>query len=427
MNTRRVVITGMGAVSPGAKGLKAYLDLLQSARSGIQYVAEMEEYGFECRIGGIASFDPEAEDEYFNYHDLNLAAHCIQLACVAGVEAWKDAGMNIPGFRDDDVHWDTGAIIGTGISGIDVIGKNVVRNTDAKRVKRLGGLTVQNAMPSGSSAYLASILALGNQCTANSSACATGTESILEGYYRIKNGLADKMLAGGTDGYSLYCWAGFEGMRVLTRKYNDVPEQASRPMSESARGFVPGSGAGIVFLESLESAQKRGARIYAEVLGGMVNCGGQRNGGTMTFPNYEGVERILAESLNIAGISPVDIDLINGHLTGTKADLGEIKQWKKLIGNDKPFPFINATKSIIGHTLGAAGTLETIATIMQMNHNFVHANLNSEDMLPEIEEIVDLQRNGPTIKNNIDINIAVTAGFGFGDVNSVMVLKKWKE
>ena len=172
-------------------------------------------------------------------------------------------------------------------------------------------------MGSGVSARVSGLLALGNQVTSNSSACSTGAEAVVEGYQRIQAGLAERMLCGGTEGSSHYTWGGFDSMRVLCRKFNDEPEKASRPLSASAAGFVPGSGAGILHLESLESAESRGARIYAEVLGGALNCGGHRSGGSMTAPNPVGVQRCIREAVGAAGIQPHEIDAINGHLTAS--------------------------------------------------------------------------------------------------------------
>ena len=184
-------------------------------------------------------------------------------------------------------------MIGTGVGGLDTVGERLVPMTDAGKVRRLGSTIVEQVMGSGVSARVSGLLALGNQVTTNSSACSTGTEAIIDGANRIRQGLAERMLCGGSEGASHYIWAGFDAMRVLSRRFNDEPERASRPMSASAGGFVPGSGAGVLHLESLESASKRGARIYAEVLGGALNCGGHRGGGSMTAPNPESVRRCI--------------------------------------------------------------------------------------------------------------------------------------
>ena len=179
------------------------------------------------------------------------------------------------------------------------------------------------------------------------------------GAERIRAGLAERMLCGGAEAASHYIWSGFDAMRVLCRNFNDEPEKASRPLSASAGGFIPGSGAGVVMLESLESAQERGAKIYAELLGTAANCGGHRGGGSMTAPNPEGVQRCIRAAVQQAGIQPNEIDLINGHLTATMADVQELQNWSCALElPPEGLPLINSTKSLIGHGLGAAGGLE---------------------------------------------------------------------
>ncbi|UCF89110.1 MAG: beta-ketoacyl-[acyl-carrier-protein] synthase family protein, partial [bacterium] len=195
-------------------------------------------------------------------------------AAIAALDAWQDAGLAVPEAGDDAVDWGSGAILGTGIGGMDTIGAKVIPLTDSGRVRRLGSTAVEQVMASGISARVSGLLALGNQVTTNSSACSTGTEALQLGADRIRTGRAERMLCGGAEGASHYIWAGFDAMRVLCRTMNESPERASRPMSASAAGFVPAAGAGVLLLESLESARERGAKIHAELCGAAVNCGG---------------------------------------------------------------------------------------------------------------------------------------------------------
>jgi 3-oxoacyl-(acyl-carrier-protein) synthase len=297
---------------------------------------------------------------------------------------------------------------------------------DGGRVRRLGSTMVEQVMGSGVSARVSGLLALGNQVTANSSACSTGTEAIIEGAMRIRSGLADRMLCGGTEGSSHYIWAGFDSMRVLCRKHNDEPEKASRPLSASAGGFIPGSGAAVLHLESLESALERGARIYAEVMGGGLNCGGHRNGGSMTAPNPVSVRRCIGQAIDDAGIEPSEIDVINGHLTATGADPNEVAAWvDALEATPETFPVINSTKSMIGHGLGAAGALESVACILMLRGGFAHPSLNCEDVHPQIEayagSIPHEAREMP------DLRTIIKSGFGFGDVNACVIFRRWAE
>ena len=229
------------------------------------------------------------------------------------MDAWKDAGFNID--TNSDLDFNSGTVFGTGTSGIEKF-REAIYKLDEGQVKRLGSTVVVQTMASGISAFLGGILGLGNQVTTNSSACTTGTEAILMGYERIKNGQAKRMLVGSCSDDGPYIWGGFDAMRVMTYKHNELPTKGSRPMSASASGFVPGSGAGALVLESLESALQRKATIYAEVLGGNINSGGQRNGGTMTAPNAQAVQRCIQDAISNSGISADAIDAVSyTHLT----------------------------------------------------------------------------------------------------------------
>jgi 3-oxoacyl-(acyl-carrier-protein) synthase len=281
-------------------------------------------------------------------------------------------------------------------------------------------------MNSGVSAYLGGKLGLGNQVTTNSSACTTGTESILMGYERIKSGHAKRILVGSTSDSGPYIWGGFDAMKVCTFKHNQTPEQGSRPMSVSASGFVPGSGAGALVLEDLETALARGTRIYAEVLGGNVNSGGQRGLGTMTAPNPVAVQKCIQDALKNAKINSNDIDVLNGHLTATSKDSLEIQNWSVALGRGGvDFPYINSLKSMVGHCLSGAGSIESVASVLQLHHGFVFPNINCEDLHPEITSIIDASRIPQQLIKK-DINIIAKASFGFGDVNGCVIFKKYK-
>jgi 3-oxoacyl-(acyl-carrier-protein) synthase len=317
-------------------------------------------------------------------------------------------------------------VLGTGIGGMDTIAEKVVPLTLAKRVRRLGSTAVEQVMASGISARVGGLLGLGNQVTTNSSACSTGTEAIAEGAWRIRNGLAERMLCGGSEGASPYTWSGFDAMRVLTRASNDAPERASRPLSASAAGFVPGAGAAVLVLESLESARARGARIHAELLGAAVNCGGQRGGGSMTAPNPEGVVRCVRAALADASVDASEIDAINGHLTATGADPREVAAWSSALGRaPERFPALTATKSMIGHALGAAGAIEAVACVLMLAKRFLHGNLNCEDLHPEL-----LRYAGSIGHESCEapgLRTLAKASFGFGDVNACLVWRRFEE
>ncbi len=423
---RRVVITGMGVVAPNGHGLAAFERALREGISGIRHIQELETLNFGCQVGGAPQDFEAVRSSYFDREKLLSFNENIGYASVAAVDAWKDAGFEVPEAEDDRVDWETGVIAGSGIGGMDTISRTLVPMVNAGNVRRMGSRVVEQVMNSGTSASIAGLLALGNQVTSNSSACSTGNEAIIMAADRIRSGLATRMLAGGSEGASPYIWAGFDAMRVICRKFNDRPEQASRPMSASASGFVPGAGGAILLLEELESALARGVRIYAEFSGGMVNCGGHRMGGTITAPNPEGVRRCIQGALADAETDAAQIDAINGHLTATYADPVEVKNWSVALGRPpEAFPYINSTKSMIGHCLGAAGAIECVASVLQIYQGFVHPSLNCEDLHPEI---VPFAKSVPqTVIEHPDLKVVAKAGFGFGDVNSCLIFKKWEE
>ena len=423
---RRVVVTGMGVVAPNACGLETYTEALRGGVSGIRHIPLLEELKFACTVGGIPQGIEEMSKAYFRPDELLAMNSSHRFGCIAAIDAWTDAGLERPDPADDRVYWEAGAVIGTGIGGLDTSGEKLIPFVDAGRVRRLGSAMVEQVMGSGVSARVAGLLSLGNQVTANSSACSTGTEAIIEGCQRIRAGLAERMLCGGTEGSSHYAWAGFDSMRVLCRAHNDEPEEASRPMSASAGGFVPGSGAAILHLESLESAQGRGARIYAEILGGTMNCGGHRRGGSMTAPNAEGVQRCIRAAVADAAIDPDEVDAISGHLTATGADAKEVASWAKALERSpEAFPPITSTKSMIGHGLGAAGALESVACVLMLRERFVHPSINCEDLHPEIEKFAASIPH--EVREMPELNTMIKAGFGFGDVNACAIFRRWAD
>ena len=422
---RRVVVTGMGVVAPNGHGLDPFSQALRAGRSGIRHIPEMAELSFGCQVAGVPEGFDGVLPSYLDQEELPSINGNIGYAAVAAVDAWRDAGFSVPEAGDDRVDWETGVIAGSGIGGMDTIARTLVPTVNAKNTRRMGSRIVEQVMGSGTSARIAGLLALGNQVTSNSSACSTGNEAVIEAMARIRSGLATRMLAGSSEGASPYIWAGFDAMRVICRKFNDRPEEASRPMSASAAGFVPGSGGAFLVLEELESALARGARIYAELLGGMVNCGGHRMGGSMTAPNPEGVKRCIRGAVADAAISPLEIDAINGHLTATYADPVEVKNWSDALGRGpENFPWINATKSMIGHCLGAAGAIECVAAVLQLRDGFVHPSVNCGDVHPGIAPFA--ARIPQAAVDLPGLKVIAKAGFGFGDVNSCLIFRKWE-
>lgn len=411
----------MGVVSPNGIGLGAFEEAIRKGESGLRSYKELQELNFRCHVAGKPELTDAVKASYFSRLELKgLKSSGIEYGVVAGMEAWEDAGLPILEKEDRG----SGVIFGTGILGVEKL-HEAFALIDQGRVHRLGSTSVLQTMSSGISAFLGGKLGCGNQVTTNSSACTTGTESIVMGYDRIRHGQANRMLVGSCGESGPYVWGGFDALRISPYNYNENPEEASRPMSESAQGMVPGSGAGAMVLEDLELAQKRGAKIYAEVVGGNVNSGGQRRGGSMTAANSKAVVLCIIGAMRAAGVQAEQIDGINGHLTATRMDVDEIHNWHMALGTKwGDFPFINSLKGMTGHCLSAAGSIESVASVLQIYKGFVFGNRNCEDLHPEIERVIFRDRVPPA---TIDYQpkLVLKASFGFGDVNSVVAFKKF--
>ena len=422
-SNRRVVITGMGVCAPNGIGLESFTKALFDGVSGITFHQRLADLNFGCQIAGEPPLTDELLQNYFTPLQLkDLEATGIMYGMIAGVDAWEDAGLEVT--ASDAVDYDSGIVFGSSLLGADRF-HTAIHLTDEGKVKRLGSTTVIQTMSSGISAYLGGYLGCGNQVTTNSSACTTGAESILMGYDRIRHGQAERMLVGSCNDSGPYIWAGFDAMRVLNKKYNDDPEGGSRPMQADAGGFIPGSGAGALVLESLESALSRNATIYAEVLGGAVNSGGQRVSGSMTAPNSDAVQQCIKKAITQAGIAASEIDAINGHLTATGMCPTEIKNWSIALNRSgADFPYVNSLKGLTGHCLAAAGSIESVASILQLKHDKIFGNKNCEAIHPEILEIVDSSKIPDTTIPH-KVNVLAKASFGFGDVNCCLIFKKY--
>ena len=420
---KRVVITGLGVTAPNGVGVENFETAIRNGKSGIEFHQELRDLNFSCQIGGKPKVSEALKEQYFTPLQLRgLNSSGIVYGVIAGTDAWKDAGLPLEENNEPD--WDTGIIFGTGILGVDKF-REAIHLIDAGKTRRLGSTSVLQTMASGISAYLGGIFGCGNQVTTNSSACTTGTEALLLGFERIRNGQAKRMLVGSCSDHGPYVWGGFDAMRILPGNYNEQPENASRPMSASAAGFVPGSGAGALMLEDLDTALERGAKIYAEVLGGNINSGGQRGGGSMTAANDIAVQRCIKNAVKSSGISPKDIDVINAHLTATTKDSVEINNWIAALELGKEdFPFINSLKGMTGHCLSASGSIELVSSVLQIHNDFIFGNVNCKDLRSKNYKMISATKI-PLATQEKEVNIIAKASFGFGDVNAVAILKKY--
>src|SRR5580698_2449766 len=252
--SRRVVITGLGVVSPNGVGVPAFLSAIRHGTSGIRYNPVYKDLHFNCQVAGTPEFEWDRLKSYVSeitYH--GLQGHALGYGIMAALDAWTDAGNEIGG---REAIWDTGCVFGSSVSECEVV-KKIYNRVDAGEAKKLGSRVIEQMMNSSITAYISGRLGLGNRIISTSAACATGTQAILLGYEYIRQGSAKRMVVGSSEHVDPYIFGAFDSMRILSRKFNSTPEKASRPMSESAGGFVPGSGAGALVLEDLDLALGR--------------------------------------------------------------------------------------------------------------------------------------------------------------------------
>jgi 3-oxoacyl-(acyl-carrier-protein) synthase len=409
----------MGVIAPNGIGLEAFKHALKNGVSGIRFHQHLRDLNLSCQVAGYPTVAASLIESRFTLEQRRNINSVMTYGALAAMECWEDAGFSL---GTEETAWETGTVFGTGLGGTDTLADRLAPLTREGQSRRMGSSVPEQVMCSGVSAFIGGILGLGNRVSTNSSACATGTEAVVECYRHIRSGFAERMIAGSSECDSPYVVSGFDAMRVTARKGNDSPERASRPLSASASGFVPGAGAGALMLESLESAQARGARIYAEIAGAQVNCGGQRNGGSITAGNAEGVRQCIRATVAESGLlADRDIDYINGHLTATGGDAKEIENLLEgLRLPPEKLPWINSTKSMIGHTLGAAGAIECVATVLQLDGGFVHPSLNCDDVHPRIAAIAGSIPHETLEK---PLRAALKTSFGFGDVNACVIFR----
>ncbi len=409
---RRVVITGMGAVSPLGTGLEKYWDGLINGKSGVRKLDWVPE-NINSRIGAEPNdFNPE---EFIDKKESRRMDKFLQYGLVAGIMAYKDSGLENSEYDKDRV----GATVGSGIGGLQIFQDNHQMYLDRGKVSPFFIPLLITNMISG---RIAIEYGFRGPNFSISSACATSNHSIGVANDFIRLDKADVMFAGGSEAALTYLGIqGFAIMKAISTR-NDEPEKASRPFDVDRDGFVVGSGAGVIVLEELEHAKRRGARIYAELIG----VGMSDDAYNMVAPNPDGAAAALSikRCIEDAGINPEEVDYINAHGTSTPlGDIAEIKAIKASLGEKVAKKvLVSSTKSMIGHCLGAAGGLEIIATILGMQHGYVLPTMNLDNQDPQID--LDCV---PKIPRKADINIAISNSFGFGGHNSTIAIKKFME
>jgi 3-oxoacyl-[acyl-carrier-protein] synthase-1 len=403
---KRVVVTGMGIVSCLGNDQTAVLDALRSGRSGIKFQEAYKEMGFRSHVAGSIDIDlSEAIDRKV----LRFMGDAAAYAYISMQQAIADAGLS----EDQVSNERTGIIMGSGGAS----SKNLVEASDLLRekgLKRVGPYRVTQTMGSTTSACLATPFKIKGVNYSISSACATSAHCIGSAMEQIQLGKQDIVFAGGgeEEHWSLTCL--FDAMGALSTKYNETPEKASRAYDAARDGFVIAGGGGCLVIEELEHAKARGAKIYGELVG----YGATSDGYDMVAPSGEGAIRCMQQAL---ATTHGDIDYINSHGTSTPVgDLAELKAIKATF-NDK-IPAISSTKSLTGHSLGATGVQEAIYSLLMMNHNFICASANVDQLDDEAVGMpIVLKR-----QDNVTLNRVLSNSFGFGGTNACLVFQRYE-
>ena len=410
---KRVVVTGMGVISPLGNDLDTFWNNLKEGNIGIGPLTRFDSTGYKVKLAAQAQdFDPK------NYMDAKTARRMelfSQYAVAAAFMAVQDAGLSME--KEDAAR--VGVSVGSGIGSLQAVEREYVRLVE-KGPGRVNPLFVPLMISNMAAGNVAIALGAKGKCTNVVTACATGTHSIGEAYRYIQWGEADVMIAGGTE--AAICPTGIAGFGALTALSTaEDPKRASIPFDKERSGFVMGEGAGVMVLESLEHAQKRGAPILAEIAGYGATCDAFHI--TSPAEDGEGAARAMKMAVEEAGLSMDQVDYINAHGTGTHHnDLFETRAIKKAFGSHAYRLNINSTKSMTGHMLGAAGAVECIVCVKSVMENFIHKTAGYQ--VPDEELDLNYTKEPETSK---EIHVALSNSLGFGGHNGTLLIKKYKE
>lgn len=412
---KRVVVTGMGLVTCLGNDVDAFYNQLLAGTSGISMITEFPCEEFPTRFAGvIRNFDP---GDYLDKKQARRVDKFISYTAVAGKKALEYAKMDESVLAKLNKER-CGVLIGSGMGGMGTFADGVTTLSE-KGIKRVTPFFVPFILTNMGGAFLAMDLGFMGPNYSISTACATANNAIISAANHIRSGDADLMICGGVEAPIIPMGlAGFCACKALSQR-NDAPTKASRPWDKERDGFVLGEGAGILVLESLEHAQARGATIIAEYLGGGVSCDAYH----MTEPRQdgEGVAICVRNALNNAGVRPEEVNYINAHATSTQVgDMAEVNAIKKVFTNCSQIA-MNSTKSMIGHSLGAAGGIEAIATIKAITEGVVHPTINLENPEPGIDFLI------PTKAQKHQIKVAISNSFGFGGHNATLVFAPFEQ
>lgn len=413
MNKRRVVITGLGCVTPIGISVESFFDAACKGKNGVAPITSFDISAFSTRFGGeVKDFDIT---KFVDHREGKRMDRFCQLAVASAVQAVKDSGIDFPNEDLDRC----GVIYGSGIGGIQEIETQHIRLLN-KGPRMVSPFTVPKLMGNAACGTISMMYGLraANFCVVT--ACASASHSIGEAFYNILNDRSDIMVTGGSEaavspvGLSSFC-----ALKSLSTK-NDSPETASRPFDIGRDGFVIAEGAATVVLEEYEHAKKRGAKIYAELLGYGATADAHHI--TAPSPNGEGAVRAVEIALKQAGIPKEKFDYINAHGTSTELnDIAETTAIKKVFGDHAYKLSINSTKSLMGHSLGASGAIELVATCKIMETSIIHPTINLENVDPKCDAKLDFV---PKVAKERKVNYAASNSFGFGGHNACLVVGK---
>jgi 3-oxoacyl-[acyl-carrier-protein] synthase II len=415
---RRVVVTGMGMVTPLGCGVETTWQRLLEGKSGARRIDTFETSDLPCKIacmvprgdGSDGTFNP---DQWMEPKEQRKVDPFIIYGLSAARQALDDAGWK-PETPDDQ--FATGVMIGSGIGGVGGIAEGAILVKE-RGPRKLSPVFIPGRIINLASGYVSIEFGLKGPNSAVVTACSTGSHAIGDAGRMIALGDADVMVAGGAESpVDRLSLAGFAACRALSTGFNDTPERASRPYDADRDGFVMGEGAGALVLEEYEHAKKRGAKIYAELIG--YGMSGDAFHITAPSPDGDGAFRCMNAAIKRAGISPGDIDYINAHGTSTMADTIELGAVERVVGNAAGKISMSSTKSSIGHLLGAAGAVEAIFSILAIRDQVAPPTINLDN--PSVETPIDLV---PHQARKRDIKVALSNSFGFGGTNATLVLR----
>ncbi|WP_297727916.1 beta-ketoacyl-ACP synthase II [Limnohabitans sp. Rim8] len=413
MTRRRVVVTGLGCISPVGNTVADAWSKLLAGQSGIGLITKFDASAFACKIAGeVRDFDLEA---YISAKDARTMDHFIHYGVAAAMQAVQDSGLPTGDALDDELATRIGCVIGSGIGGLPMI-EGMHAEYTSRGPRRISPFFVPASIINMIAGHVSMKCGFKGPNLAVVTACTTGLHCIGEAGRMIEYGDADVVVAGGSEAcVSPLGIGGFASMRALSTR-NDDPTAASRPWDKDRDGFVLGEGAGVMVLEEYEHAKARGARIYAELSG----YGMSADAGHMTAPSMDGPRRAMVSAMRNAGVNPDQIQYLNAHGTSTPlGDVNETSAIKAALGDHAKNIVVSSTKSMTGHLLGGAGGVESIFTVLSLYHQKVPPTINLDNQDPEC----DLDYCANTARD-VKIDVALKNNFGFGGTNGSLVFKR---